>query len=191
MEKQIPQNPSFDHMSSFRSWVSSSLASAAGAPLSSSNIANTTSNPSMKRKVFNKDSLDMMLNKNQQTMVPTKTPLKPPAPKMGGAPTPLPKSHLEGLSSPAFGASAFSPGAARGPPPASASPIVKSEFASHFRDRRQKGKKELSFGEHISFPSNFDEVPMALCQVNVVEGQQTTGYRYMYEKLTEKVHQPT
>lgn len=134
-------------------------------------LKGSASGMTLKNRVFTKDSLDSVLASNNITS----TPLKPP-----------PASHsFDQLSSPAFGASAFSPGAARDLAP----PLAKqssSDFSTHFSLRKLKGKKELVYGDHIVIPPPSLEEPSTLCQVNVVTGQQTKGYRYMYEKLTEK-----
>jgi hypothetical protein len=92
--------------------------------------------------------------------------------------------ELDQLSSPSFGASAFSPGRPRistaqsmqSPPP----PI--SEYATSFSARSGRGKKELVFNDHITTTASRLE-----SLVSIIPGQQTLGYRYMYERLTEKV----
>jgi DNA polymerase alpha subunit B len=80
--------------------------------------------------------------------------------------TPLkPQRKFELMSSPPFGGSAFSPG------------------DRSAQSRAEKGKCVHSYNDHIHpLPSTMK----ASCSVNLIPGQQTEGYRYLYEKLTER-----
>lgn len=52
-----------------------------------------------------------------------------------------------------------------------------------FNDRTQKFKQDAIFNQHIPFaPSGFNLNPT----ISVLPGQQLQGYRYMYERLTDK-----
>jgi hypothetical protein len=70
-----------------------------------------------------------------------------------------PLNHLNLLSSPGFGTSAFTP--------TKLNKIVPTQ--------------ELIYNQHIK-----DTNQTITAAVNIIETQQTAGYRYMYEKLTEK-----
>jgi hypothetical protein len=90
---------------------------------------------------------------------PAKTIIKPMM-------TPIKHKKFELLSSPLFGGSAFSPG----------------EKSLEFQNRSDKGKVVTVFNEHIQkLPAGKSN-----CSVSLVPGQQTKGYRYLYEKLTER-----
>ncbi|KAI8919635.1 DNA polymerase alpha/epsilon subunit B-domain-containing protein [Entophlyctis helioformis] len=115
--------------------------------------------------------------------------------------TPNPKSRraaamgsLDALSSPPFGGSAFSPSASAASASAKTPGRSASQWAAvhgpspqaaKFADRINRAKTEESFGASAKMAS----VPAASqvrCELSLVPGQQTLGYRYMYEKLTEK-----
>ncbi|KAJ3040317.1 DNA-directed DNA polymerase alpha subunit pol12 [Rhizophlyctis rosea] len=65
------------------------------------------------------------------------------------------------------------------------SPTGPSPHAIRFADRLDKAKKEDIFNEHVPYvPSNAQQ-PVR-CEIALPPGQQTEGYRYMFEKLTDK-----
>jgi DNA polymerase alpha subunit B len=75
------------------------------------------------------------------------------------------QKKFELMSSPPFGGSAFSPG------------------ERSAQSRAEQGKPIRTYNHHIQpLPSSMQ----ASCSVNLVPGQQTEGYRYLYEKLTER-----
>ncbi|KAJ3274717.1 DNA-directed DNA polymerase alpha subunit pol12 [Terramyces sp. JEL0728] len=118
-------------------------------------------------QIHNKKSMDALLKRKSEDLVKR---------KQNDFQTPRKKKPLEMLSSPPFGGSAFSPGE-RAP----RTPGTPSTQSKRFQDRLNKGKKEAVFNEHIPFRNDLNSVSVAL-----IEGQQSVGYRYLYEKLTEK-----
>jgi hypothetical protein len=78
-----------------------------------------------------------------------------------------PRKLLDAMSSPPFGGSAFSPG----------------EKTLEFQNRLEKGKLQVKFNDHIT---KLGPRKNSSCAVSLVPGQQTKGYRYLYEKLTER-----
>ncbi|KAL5037754.1 hypothetical protein BDV3_007165 [Batrachochytrium dendrobatidis] len=87
------------------------------------------------------------------------------------------------LSSPPFGQSAFSPPVHNHPKVISSSQLQSP--AIKFSDRLDRAKTVDAFNKHIQFIPVPASEPVQ-CELSLVPGQQTDGYRYMYEKLTEK-----
>ncbi|TPX71838.1 hypothetical protein SpCBS45565_g00783 [Spizellomyces sp. 'palustris'] len=65
------------------------------------------------------------------------------------------------------------------------SPRGPSPNAIKFADRLNKAKKEETLNEHVPMVQSSPADPVR-CEISLVPGQQTSGYRYMYEKLMEK-----
>ncbi|KAJ3319784.1 hypothetical protein HDV06_005905 [Boothiomyces sp. JEL0866] len=118
-------------------------------------------------QIHNSKNIDSLLKRKSDDLVKR---------KQSDFQTPRKKKQFELLSSPPFGGSAFSPGEK-----APRTPGTPSMQAKRFQDRLDKGKMELVFNEHI--PVRYD---LNTVSVGLVEGQQSNGYRYLYEKLTEK-----
>ncbi|KAI8896454.1 DNA polymerase alpha/epsilon subunit B-domain-containing protein [Globomyces pollinis-pini] len=123
--------------------------------------------------------------------------------------TPSKHKSFDLLSSPTLGASAFSPGSRSTLPNASQqTPSSSAETKSQsngleqvpdqiitlpdketqqkhiqsFLSRANKQSNVLTFNTHIPLPT----ATISRTLVSLIEGQQTAGYRYMYEKITEK-----
>ncbi|KAJ3255267.1 DNA-directed DNA polymerase alpha subunit pol12 [Boothiomyces macroporosus] len=118
-------------------------------------------------QLHNSKSIDALVKRKTEDLVKR---------KQNEFQTPRKKKPLEMLSSPPFGGSAFSPGE-RAP----RTPGTPSMQAKRFQDRLDKGKMELVYNDHIPIRNDLNAV-----SVSLVEGQQSNGYRYLYEKLTEK-----
>ncbi|KAJ3304807.1 DNA-directed DNA polymerase alpha subunit pol12 [Kappamyces sp. JEL0829] len=176
MEK-CPEIPKIEHMANFKAWLvkqqsTAAPQSASQRPPDALTVKAPTSSSLMggglKKKMLHSSHLDAMLPSKS---LPSQqaTPHKPSAPA----------KSLDLLSSPTFGASAFSPGQAKRDVQTPAFP-AKSELALHFSDRNQKGKREMVYNDHISKPSFGLEQPEPLhATVSIIPGQQTSGYRYM------------
>ncbi|KAJ3054656.1 DNA-directed DNA polymerase alpha subunit pol12 [Rhizophlyctis rosea] len=69
--------------------------------------------------------------------------------------------------------------------PIGSSPIAPSPHAIRFADRLNKAKKEDILNENVPFVGPNPGQPVR-CEIALTPGQQLEGYRYMFEKLTEK-----
>ncbi|KAH6582661.1 hypothetical protein BASA61_008411 [Batrachochytrium salamandrivorans] len=146
-------------------------------------------------------SISQLASHPQKKIVPTQSSMANTNSRQPKTPNPKSRSSLAGragsldiLSSPPFGQSAFSP-----PVPLSGK-LIGEERSLHdtidgqsqssspsikFSDRPDRAKVMDSFNKHIQFKSVPPSDPVQ-CELSLVPGQQTDGYRYMYEKLTEK-----
>lgn len=85
--------------------------------------------------------------------------------------TPKTRKSFELFSSPSFGQSAFSP-------------PIKTQSTVSFADRINKAITEDVFNDHVDDAKASTEP--SLYHLSLIPGQQTEGYRYLYDKLTEK-----